>query len=86
MKKMILGYFIIFLIYCSCSNNFSNTKAKVNVLFKGYFFIQRLFPGTDPIGNIKYSSSSFKLKYFSLNDKLLYYSNSSEKSREIVGN
>ena len=85
MKKMMLSFFIIFLIYCSCSQKPSKVNEKDKIIYKGYFFLQRLFPGTDPIANIKYSSSELKLKYFSLNHKLLYYSNSKKQSRQIDG-
>ncbi len=90
MKMFMLVLLLIIIFFSSYteiqSATLNKSKKKVKkgkVFFQGYFFIQELFPGTDALANLLYSSSTPKLKYFSLNSKLLFYSNSKKKSRQI---
>jgi hypothetical protein len=56
-----------------------------NALIDDYFFLQKFYPGINVIGNIEYVLYRPRLKYFILNTKLFYYSNSIEESRQIQG-
>jgi len=50
-----------------------------------YFYLQKFYPGINVIENIEFDYYTPRLKYFILNTKLLYYSNSIEESRQIQG-
>jgi hypothetical protein len=85
---------VIFLILFSFSNNLSvkSTSSNANDLtkankpfFQGFFYLQTLYPGLDAIENIKLSSSKSVLKYFTLNNTLLYYSNSLTDASNVRG-
>ena len=91
MKIMMISLLCLIIIFCSFSEitGVSVQKSKKKkvpkgkVFFQGYFYILELFPGTDAIANLLYSSKTPKLKYFTLNSKLLFYSNSKKESRQI---
>lgn len=84
---------VILLILFSFSNNLSDQsnspKSKGTEsnkpFFQGYFYLQTLYPGLDAIQNINLSSTKSKLKYFTLNNNLLYYSDSLEDASKIRG-
>jgi len=89
-----LSYFFIFLFlfssYHSLSNKNNSNKKEQNVtkskpFFQGYFFLQTFYPGLDALQNIKYSSTKPRLKYFTLMNNLLYYSESINDPSKIIG-
>jgi hypothetical protein len=53
--------------------------------FEGYFYLQRLYPGISSLDNLKFSASKAKLKYFTLNEKFLYFSKSIKDKTKIEG-
>jgi hypothetical protein len=85
---------VIFLFLFSFSNNFSvkSTSQKTKPdsksnepFFQGYFYLQILYPGLDALENIKFYSTKSELKYFTLKNNQLYYSDSLEDVSKIRG-
>ena len=68
----------LLLIVCNISFSISNEQP-----IQGYFFLQKFYPGVNPLKNLEFTGYKPRLKYFILNTKLLYYSNSIEESRQI---
>ena len=82
--KESLYIFILFLIF-SFSISVKDEEIEGKIMYQGYFYLQKLYPGVDPVENLGYSSNFPVLKYISLNEKFLYYTNSIEESRQIEG-
>ena len=87
-SRFLLAIFCI-IIYIISVNSITNSEKKVSKKIKykpyyeGYFFLQRLYPGVVALDNLKFSSSKSKLRYFTLNEKFIYFSkNSKDKLKE----
>ena len=84
-----LAIFLI-VIYVNSVISLDKIKKKIDTipakaLFEGYFYLQRLYPGVSSTDNLKFSSNTPKLKYFTLNEKFLYFSKSAEDKTKIQG-
>jgi len=58
-------------------------KSLTNVAFRNYYYIQRLYPGNDPIDNIKESEFSSEKKFLEVNDEVLFLVKSLDKISEV---
>lgn len=98
MKNQSLTVFCITLIifsvlYTTCTRSKSHSKAKANAEstiknkanapLRGYYFIQRFYPGADPIDNIKESEFHTREMFFELNSELLFFSKSLERIDDV---
>lgn len=81
MKLQSLSAFIVLLTLLNCVH-FTYTQTPIT----GYFFLQKVYGGNDPLLIIKHSQQTMSLKYFTLNDKVLSYSENQEKIKVIEGN
>lgn len=81
--KISYAYFFMFLLILSLK---CEKLAKTSEVYQKYYFIQKLYPGNDFIASLKLSKYDIKLKYFTLNKNMLYYSKSVEKKNKIEGN
>jgi hypothetical protein len=73
----------IFIVFITLFNSVHNSETKT--ILTGYFFIQKIYGGDDPLLIVKNSQQSMNLKFFTLNEKVLAYSASQQKSKEIEG-
>ena len=80
MKIQSLCVFLVLLTLFNCVLN-SQTKD----LFTGYFYLQKVYGGGDPLLVVKNSQQSMTLKYFSLNSKVLAYSKSQQNAKVVEG-
>jgi hypothetical protein len=53
--------------------------------YRGYFYIQRFYPGADPIDNIKESEFHTRQMFFELNKEMLFFSKSLERIEDVEG-
>lgn len=89
-SKYLLAIFfiVIYIISVNCNAKSDKKKASKKTYkpyFEGYFFLQRLYPGIAALDNLKYSSTKSKLRYFTLNEKFIYFSKSSKDKLKIKG-
>ena len=71
MKDEIRSFFL-FLIICSA---ISKKSRALNVKFQNYYYLQKLYPGTDLINSFVSLKENMKLYFFTLNKKMLYFTN-----------
>jgi len=62
----------------------TNTNKQNNI--QGYFWIQRFYPGNDPIDNVKESEFHTRQMFFELNNEMIFFSKSLERIQDIEGN
>jgi len=62
-----------------------NTRAKFDKPLRGYFYIQRFYPGNDAIDNIKESEFHTRLMFFEVNKDVIYFSKSLQRIQDIEG-
>ena len=62
-----------------------SNKKSYKPYFEGYFYLQRLYPGIAALDNLKFSSTKSKLRYFTLNEKFIYFSKNSKDKMKIKG-
>ena len=77
-----LAIFVILIILTSfvCSN-----KSGGNKPFRGYFYIQRFYPGNDAIDSIRESEFSTKLMFFEVNKDVIFFAKSLARIKDIEG-
>lgn len=63
----------------------SKSKASNDKPFRGYFYIQRFYPGNDAIDSIKESEFSTKLMFFEVNKDVIFFSKSLARLKDIEG-
>jgi len=92
-----LSLFVIFIILNSilCSNSrshshsHSHSKSKIKTKrdqpLRGYFFIQRFYPGNDAIDSIKESEFHTRLMFFEVNKDVIYFTKSLRRIKDIEG-
>jgi hypothetical protein len=51
----------------------------------GNFWFQKIYRGNDPLLVVKYSQQSMTIKFFTINQKVLAYSQSQAKAKQIEG-
>ena len=78
---LLLG-FVLILISISI---YAKRLVKKKIYFEGEFYMQKLYSGTNPIDNLKFSEPGMKLRHITLTPKILYYSDSSKEKRFIKG-
>jgi len=79
-------FFIILLITLTISNSKSSLKLNLNsaaIPLRNYFYIQRLYPGNDPLDNIKESEFNSEKKFLEVNDEVIFLARSLDKISEI---
>ena len=78
----------------SHSKFFSHSKSKLNSesktedadnTFKGYFYIQRFYPGNDAIDSINESEFHSSLMFFVVNKDVIYFTKSLRRIQDIEG-
>jgi hypothetical protein len=79
-----LAIFVVLIILNSflCSTTKSNGKDKP---YRGYFYIQRFYPGNDAIDSIKESEFQTKLMFFEVNKDVIFFAKSLARIRDIEG-
>lgn len=63
-------------------------KGKVNDKskpFRGYFYIQRFYPGNDALDAIKESEFHTKLMFFEVNKDVIFFAKSLARIKDIEG-
>jgi len=50
---------------------------------RGYYWVQRFYPGNDPIDNVKESEFHTRQMYFELNKEMLFFSKSLERIEDV---
>lgn len=88
-----LSIFICFILinsfFCSHSHSHSHSyakfKAKNDKPLRGYFYIQRFYPGNDAIDSIKESEFHTRIMFFEVNKDVIYFSKSLQKMKDIEG-
>ena len=73
---------IVFLSYSIHASEMT-TEANMKVPFKGYFWLQRMFPGSDPIDNIKESEFHTRRVLVEANDEMIFFREGEKKEDEI---
>lgn len=70
------------------SHMHSKNKLTTNVdsIFKGYFYVQRFYPGNDAIDSINESEFHTSLMFFVVNKDAMYYTKSVRRIQDIEGN
>lgn len=53
--------------------------------FRGYFYIQRFYPGNDAIDSIKESEFATKLMFFEVNKDVIFFAKSLARIKDIEG-
>lgn len=78
-----LAIFIVLIIL----NSFlcSKSKADKDKPFRGYFYIQRFYPGNDAIDAIKESEFATKLMFFEVNKDVIFFAKSLARIKDIEG-
>ena len=78
-----LAIFIVLILLTSfvCSKK-TTDKDKP---FRGYFYIQRFYPGSDAIDSIKESEFSTKLMFFEVNKDVIFFAKSLARIKDIEG-
>ena len=78
-----LAIFVVLIILNSflCSKK-SGGKDKP---FRGYFYIQRFYPGNDAIDSIKESEFKTKLMFFEVNKDVIFFAKSLARIKDIEG-
>jgi len=82
MKLQSLCIFLVLLTLFDCVHN---SNSETTNMITGYFFMQKIYGGDDPLLIVKHSQQSMNLKYFVLNEKVLAYSANQQKSKIIEG-
>jgi hypothetical protein len=89
MKSEQFGIFLILLTCYSTLKLTHKNNDQMLLLTKGdlsgYYYIQKLQTGDDPLSIIQNSEQEMVLKYFNLNSKLLSYSPNQESISTIEG-
>ena len=82
-----LSIFVILIIINSilCSHGKSKFKTKNDKPLRGYFYIQRFYPGSDAIDSIKESEFHTKLMFFEVNKDVIYFAKSLHRIKDIEG-
>lgn len=80
-----LCLFTIAIVFLSFSINSleMGTEANVKAPFRGYFWLQRMFPGSDPIDNIKESEFHTRKVLIEANEEMIYFREGEKKEDEI---
>ena len=73
-----LSILLICLIFCSVSLCQKKVKPPK---YAGYFYVKQLYSGPDAISSLFNSKSRMSLRFFTLNDDLLYYTTTSQTTK-----
>jgi hypothetical protein len=78
-----LAIFLSFILLKSflCSNEMENNEKP----FRGYFYIQRFYPGNDIIDSIKESEFHTELMFFEVNKDVIFIAKSLARINDIEG-
>lgn len=86
MKLTSLCVFIVFLcLFNFAQQNDLSLETLMKASMSGQFWFQKVYRGDDPLLVVKHSQQAMQLKFFTLNDRILAYSESREKSKNIEG-
>ena len=64
---------------------YTSETYKPKEIFQHYFYLQKLYPGTDSMASLKTFKQGMNLYFFTLNAKLLFYTKNA-KEKKIGGN
>ncbi len=82
-SKLIVGLIIILISIAFAAK--PKSKPKKKVFFEGEFYLQKLYSGTNPMDNLKFSEKSMKKRHITLTPKILYFSKNAKEKRMIKG-
>jgi len=90
-KQTNYQWFFFYLIILTCLkihkaghlNDKSSLISKMSKNFRDYFYVQRLYPGTDPLDNMKESEFQSKKKFLEVNDNVIFIAKSLQTVGEI---
>ena len=86
MKLQSLCIFIVLLsVFHLAHQNDLSLETLMKASMNGQFYFQKVYRGDDPLLVVKHSQQVMVLKYFTLNDKILAYSESQEKAKNVEG-
>jgi hypothetical protein len=60
-------------------------KSLAKSFMNGNFWFQKIYRGDDPLLVVKYSQQSMVIKFFTINQKVLAYSQNQAKAKQIEG-
>ena len=84
MKEIkLLAIFVAFLLLnlLLCSTDMENNDKP----FRGYFYIQRFYPGNDMIDSIKESEFHTELRFFEVNKDVIFFAKTLARINDIEG-
>jgi hypothetical protein len=58
-------------------------KSQMTKNLREYFYVQRMYPGTDPLDNMLESESTSEKKFLEVNDQVIYIANNIQTASEI---
>lgn len=77
-----LAIFIAMIVLTTLVCSLKQSKDKP---FRGYFYIQRFYPGTDVIDSIQESEFHMSLMFFEVNKDVIFFSKSLARVKDIEG-
>lgn len=80
-----LALFTLCLIFFSSLNMVKSFELELQskTPIRGYFWVQKLYPGNDPIDNIKESEFHATKKYFEVNDEMIFFAPSQQRVEDV---
>lgn len=82
--KQSLALFLISLMFLSFSlATSSKMEALTKMPLRGYYFIQRLYPGGDALDQLKESEFHTNHRYFEVNDEIIFFTKNPEKLEDV---
>lgn len=81
--QLIVGIIIVLISIASAGK--PKSKHKKKIFLQGDYYLQKLYSGTNPMDNLKFSEKSMKLRHITLTPKILYYSKNAKEKRNIQG-
>lgn len=87
MKLQSLCIFIVLLcVFNQALSHEFSLKNLSKSFMNGNFWFQKVYRGNDPLLVVKYSQQSMTIKFFTINQKVLAFSQSQAKAKQIEGN
>ncbi len=82
-SQLMIGLIIVLISIAFAAK--PKSKPKKKVFFEGEFYLQKLYSGTNPVDNLKFSEDSMKKRHITLTPKILYFSKNAKQKRMIQG-
>lgn len=83
-KSLTIFLIALYIVFSISSVNAFKVSVQAKTPIKGYFWVQRMYPGNDPIDNLKESEYSTSKKYLEANDQIIFIANSLKTIEDVV--